>query len=149
MTKQTKHSRIFAIPAILAVIVLAACASQPSATQSNSTVPNTGASSASGGSGPAPAAGAVSFSKDIMPIFEISCVNCHGGERTSKALDLKTYTSLMAGSQSGAVIVPGNAANSMLIQSIQAGKMPKRGTPLTAQQIQMLVDWVNAGAKNN
>jgi hypothetical protein len=62
---------------------------------------------------------------------------------------MKTYASLMAGSQNGAVIIPGDAAKSMLIQSIQAGKMPKRGTKLTADQIKLLVDWVNAGAKNN
>jgi len=78
-----------------------------------------------------------------------SCVSCHGGEKTSKGLDLKTYASLMTGSQNGAVIVAGDASSSKLIQSIQAGKMPKRGGPLPVDQIQLLVNWVNAGATNN
>jgi len=167
MTKQTNRSQLIVIPAILAfVVILAACASQPAATQASqpqaaasakapqaaNAIPNTGASTsvAPGGSNPAASAPvSVSFSKDIVPIFQNSCVNCHGGEKTSKALDLKTFASTMAGSQSGAMIVPGDAANSKLIQSVQLGKMPKRGTKLTPDQIKLLVDWVNAGAKNN
>jgi len=134
MFNQIKHPRFFAIPALLvvAVIVLTACGA------------------------PAPVAlpphtpsATVSFSKDVLPILQNSCVNCHGGEKISKGLDLKTYASLMTGSQSGAVIVSGNAANSMLVQSIQSGKMPKRGGPLPAAQIQLIMDWVNAGAQNN
>jgi uncharacterized membrane protein len=165
MTK-LNYSRNFVIPTILAfAVILAACASQPAATQTSqlpapavsakatNAIPNTGAATqqaTTGASNPAaPAAGAVSFSKDIAPIFQDSCVNCHGGEKTSKALDLKTFASVMAGSQNGAVIVPGDAAHSKLVQSVQSGKMPKRGTKLTPEQIQLLVDWVNAGAQNN
>lgn len=91
----------------------------------------------------------VSFSKDVAPILQEKCVSCHGGEKTSKGLDLKTYTSLMTGSQNGAVVVSGDAAKSVLIQALQSGKMPRRGGPLPADQILLLMDWVNAGAKNN
>jgi uncharacterized membrane protein len=91
----------------------------------------------------------VSFSKQILPILQESCVSCHGGEKTSKGLDLKTFASVMKGSQNGAVIIAGDAARSNLLKSVQAGKMPKRGNKLTADQIQLFVDWVNAGAKDN
>jgi hypothetical protein len=91
----------------------------------------------------------VSFSKDVLPILQDKCVNCHGGEKTSKGLDLKTFTSLMAGSQNGAMIVPGDPSNSKLIQSVVSGKMPKRGSPLPADQIQLIMDWVTSGAVNN
>ena len=125
---------------ILTMLVLAACASQPSAAQS----------AAAGQAATSVASGQpVSFAKDITPILQTTCISCHGGEKTSKGLDLKTYASLMTGSQSGAVITPGDAAKSMLVVSVQAGKMPKRGAPLSADQIQLLVNWVNAGAKNN
>jgi hypothetical protein len=30
-----------------------------------------------------------------------------------------------------------------------SGKMPKRGPKLTAEQIQTISDWINAGALNN
>jgi uncharacterized membrane protein len=167
MFKQVKHPRFFAVPVLLvvAIVVLAACASQPVATpapqsaapvavvpaQATSTGANVPTESVPGGSNPAAPAnkGSVSFSKDLTPILQDSCVSCHGGEKTSKALDMKTFANLMAGSQNGAVIVAGDAANSPLIQSIQSGKMPKRGTKLTADQVQLFVDWVNAGAQNN
>lgn len=106
--------------------------------------------------GPAPVAlpahtpsASVSYAKDVLPILQTSCVSCHGGEKTSKGLDVKSYASLMTGSQNGAVIVPGDASKSTLVQMLQAGKMPKRGSPLAADQILLLMDWVNAGAKNN
>jgi mono/diheme cytochrome c family protein len=91
----------------------------------------------------------VRFSKDVLPIFQEKCINCHGGEKTSKGLDLKTYASLMAGSQNGAMIVPSDPTNSKLLQSVLSGKMPKRGPALPSEQIQLLMDWVSAGAKNN
>jgi hypothetical protein len=145
------------------VVLLAACASQPAApTQAPGveSAPTEAAAPTTGAAAGAPAAteaaaqppasgGEVSFAKDILPMFEDSCVSCHGGERTSRALDLKTYENLMAGSQNGPVITPGDAAASKLVQAIQAGKMPKRGAKWTADQLKLLVDWVNAGAQNN
>jgi hypothetical protein len=90
-----------------------------------------------------------SFSKDVLPILQNSCVSCHGGEKTNKGLDVTSYDKLMAGSANGAVIVPSNADGSKLIQMVADGKMPKRGQALSAAQVQMLKDWVNAGATNN
>jgi hypothetical protein len=55
----------------------------------------------------------------------------------------------MAGSENGAVIEPGDAANSLLIQKVQSGNMPKRKPKLSPDLIQLLVNWVNAGAQNN
>ena len=62
---------------------------------------------------------------------------------------LKSYADMMKGGQDGAVINPGDAANSMLVQSIAAGKMPKRGTKLPQAQIDTISAWVAAGAQNN
>ena len=168
MLKKVKHYRILsgALVVGLAVIVLAACASQPAAApaqvqqpaaatqaptaaQAAANTSNDQAAATQPANAGTGAAASVSFSKDILPVMQTSCINCHGGEKISKGLDLKTYDSLMAGSQNGAVLVPGDAAQSKLIQSVQSGKMPKRGDKLTAEQIQLLVDWVNAGATNN
>ncbi len=95
------------------------------------------------------ASGEVSFSKDILPVLQSRCINCHGGQRTSEGLDMKTYESLMAGSQNGSVVTPGDAANSSFVTLAAEGKMPKRGPKLTPAEIQLLTDWVNAGAPNN
>ena len=91
----------------------------------------------------------ISYARDVRPILESRCGNCHMGEFTSADLHMDTYESLMEGSQNGPVIVAGEAKESLLIKKISTGEMPKRGPELTPQQIQMLTDWVNAGAKNN
>lgn len=96
------------------------------------------------------AAAAVSFAKDVQPIFEQNCVKCHGGSDGIKGgLSLKTYDDLMKGGKDGQVIAPGDAANSMLVQAITEGKMPKRGTRLAQEKIDTIAAWVNAGAQNN
>ncbi len=96
-----------------------------------------------------PAAAAISFANDILPILESRCLNCHGGRETKEGLSLASFSALMAGSDNGPVVVPGDAENSLLVQQLLNGKMPKRGPKLTPDQVQLIVDWVNAGALNN
>jgi mono/diheme cytochrome c family protein len=91
----------------------------------------------------------VSFAADILPIFESRCVSCHGGNRTEEGLSLRTYADVMTGSEHGAVITPGNATNSGLVEMVVTQEMPKRGPKLTPDQIQLLIDWVNQGALDN
>jgi uncharacterized membrane protein len=96
------------------------------------------------------AAGAtVSFATDILPLLENRCVNCHGGEKTQEGLSLKSHAELMTGSENGVVLVPGDASNSLLVQLVSEGKMPKRGPKLTPDQVQLIVDWINQGALDN
>ncbi|HEX5809988.1 MAG TPA: hypothetical protein VFY25_15070, partial [Anaerolineales bacterium] len=60
-----------------------------------------------------------------------------------------THAELMAGSDNGAVIIPGDAANSLLVELVATQKMPKRGPKLTPPQVQLITDWVNQGAPDN
>jgi hypothetical protein len=96
-----------------------------------------------------PAVGSVSFAKDVMPIFELSCVKCHGVEKINRGLDLTTYDKAMAGSVKGPVILAGDAENSTLIKLISQGKMPKQGKKLTPEQLAIIKEWITAGAQNN
>jgi len=127
--------------------------SQPTAAPAPTTAPPTEAAAPTAEAAmpatEAPATGGVSFANDVMPIFKNSCVGCHGGDQTRAGLDLKTFESLMAGSVNGTVIVSGNSAESLLIQMVEKGKMPKRGDKLTPEQAQIISDWVAAGALNN
>ena len=91
----------------------------------------------------------VSFSTDILPIFQSRCIGCHGGERTQEGLDLKTHASLMAGSSNGFVVMPGDSANSLLVELVVNQKMPKRGPKLTPPQVELITEWVNQGAADN
>ena len=91
----------------------------------------------------------VSYAKDVRPILESRCGNCHMGEFSSEGLNMDTYEGLLAGSQNGAVIIPGNSRESLLARKISKGEMPKRGPKLTPEQVQIIIDWINAGAQNN
>ena len=101
-----------------------------------------------GSTGAAPSV-EISYANDVRPILESRCGSCHMGEFVSEGLDMNTYESLLAGSQNGLVIIPGDANDSLLVQKITAGKMPKRGPKLTPSQIQIITDWIDAGALNN
>jgi mono/diheme cytochrome c family protein len=91
----------------------------------------------------------VSFARDIFPIFDQTCLKCHGGDKTEKGLSVKTYAALMQGSQRGAVIVPGDPGSSRLVQLLQSGKMPKRAPRLSETEIELVMEWIRAGAQNN
>jgi mono/diheme cytochrome c family protein len=102
---------------------------------------------------------AVSFANDVMPIFEATCIGCHGapgddGEPRKEAyLDLTTYEGLMTGSEYGTVVEPGNADDSVLMDMIVTGDMPSQDDgpvdPLTEEQIDVIRQWINEGAENN
>jgi hypothetical protein len=112
-------------------------------TATTAAAPTSAATAATGGSG------AVSFSRDVKPILDRVCVKCHGGEETKEGLVLKSYAELMAGSFNGPVVVPGDTANSLLIELITNGKMPKKGPKLLPAEIRAFTNWVAAGAKND
>ena len=97
----------------------------------------------------APVAAGVSYAEDVFPILNSRCINCHGGERIRGDLVMLSYEELIAGGESGQVIIPGDAANSLLVQLVTEKEMPKRGPKLTPAQIQTITDWVNQGAQNN
>jgi len=94
-------------------------------------------------------AGEVSFANDVFPILESRCINCHGGERIQEGLVMLSYDELLAGSDNGPVIVPGDVEGSLLVELVANQKMPKRGPKLTPPQVQIITDWVAAGAPNN
>jgi hypothetical protein len=55
----------------------------------------------------------------------------------------------MAGGVDGPAVLQGNPTNSLLIQMVVQGKMPKSGPLLLPSQIQILTQWVQEGAPNN
>ncbi|HUG34245.1 MAG TPA: c-type cytochrome domain-containing protein [Anaerolineales bacterium] len=105
------------------------------------TVPPTSDSSAQ--------AATVSFSADVLPILQSRCFNCHGGDDIEEGLNLTTFAGIIAGSDNGPVIIPGDAANSLLAEQVVSQEMPKRGPKLTPPQVQIIVDWINQGALDN
>ena len=83
---------------------------------------------------PAPSpAGAVTFSRDIEPIFAKSCWTCHSADAQLADLDLSTREAALRGGEHGAAIVPGNAEQSRLyrmVAGLETITMPMDGSKL-------------------
>lgn len=80
-------------------------------------------------------------------IFQERCRKCQGEARAS-ALDLHSRESSLRGGEHGKVIVPGDAENGRLYRLFSSRKSPRMhldGT-LTAEQIETMRNWINAGA---
>ncbi len=93
----------------------------------------------------------VDFVKDIQPLFQQSCIKCHGPEKQKGDLRLDSKTAAMKGGKDGAVIVAGQADKSDLYRRItlKAGDddiMPSKGDPLTKAQTDLIKQWINEGA---
>ena len=93
--------------------------------------------------------GPVSFARQVLPIFQESCVDCHGPETKEVELGLTTYAEVMAGSEYGPVVEAGDPANSILLDMIVAGEMPQEAPALEADQIALIRTWIEQGAQNN
>ena len=91
-----------------------------------------------------------SFNADIAPILTSQCAiaECHVVDGPHD-IDLRTYDTLMKGGDEGAIVIVGDARESEIVEEIAEGKMPPEGPPLDAAQIQLIIDWINEGAKNN
>jgi mono/diheme cytochrome c family protein len=100
---------------------------------------------------PPPANHRIDFSKEIRPIFEASCIKCHGRGKDKGGLRIDTRETLFKGGDSGAVILPGKSADSLLIALVQGfdsdSVMPKKGSRLTPEQIGVLRAWIDQGAQ--
>ena len=87
--------------------------------------------------------GQVDYTQTIQPIFTASCTSCHG---SSGGLSLASYSSLMAGGNSGAAVVAGDHASSLLWQKVNNGSMPQGNQTLSSDQINQIAQWINEGA---
>lgn len=94
-------------------------------------------------------AAAVSFSADVLPIFSERCQRCHGGSQAYRGIDLRSYDSVLAGSSSGPIVIPGSSATSRLVEVIVSGRMPQGGPRLPDTEIQTITTWVDEGAPDN
>jgi hypothetical protein len=92
----------------------------------------------------------VDYLKDIKPILHERCYACHGALKTESGLRADTAKTLVAGGDSGPAIVAGGSDKSLIIQKVTAtlddGRMPPEGEPLTTAQIDLLRRWIDAGA---
>ncbi|MCP4270390.1 MAG: hypothetical protein GY781_00280, partial [Gammaproteobacteria bacterium] len=108
----------------------------------------------------------VSFSKDILPVFNDRCLVCHDGkgEGSDKTDYLTTtYEEVMKGTKYGPVVIAGDSMSSTLYRVISHRTDPKiqmpphhnislaegRSEPLKSEEIELVKNWIDQGAKNN
>jgi mono/diheme cytochrome c family protein len=97
------------------------------------------------------AAPPVDFKRDILPIFEGRCYECHGPQKDKGGLRFDKRSTVFGGSDSGKpVIVPGQSGASPLFQHVTSmdpdTRMPPKGERLSEAQIAALKSWIDAGA---
>jgi len=87
----------------------------------------------------------IGYAEDIQPIFQRACNACHSDLIQTLGLQVTEYESLMAGSENGPVIAPGDPAASRLWEQVGTGVMPLVGelTELDKETIKL---WIEAGA---
>ena len=90
------------------------------------------------------------FHQQVLPILRNECFRCHG-EKDQGGLRLDSRAlALKAGDSELPAIVPGKASASELMRRIrhesEDERMPPTGKGLTAEQIDILAKWIDAGA---
>jgi len=99
----------------------------------------------------------VSFSKNVMPILQAKCLSCHAvGLKGFEAsgFSVESYEQVMKGTRDGPVIEPGYSYFSTLQIVVEhradsSSSMPKNSARLSSQEIQLIGEWIDQGAKNN
>jgi len=86
--------------------------------------------------------GEPTYDNYIGALFTARCSKCHG-DLESGGLNLLTYAGAMKGSENGAVIVPGDSANSILFQLQSAGE---HFANLAADELENVKQWIDSGA---
>ena len=99
----------------------------------------------------------LTFAKDIKPMFEKSCVGCHGADKPKGKLRLDTLEGTLKGSVDGKVVEPGKSASSFLLSNIaflgdEEDFMPppkdlEKYPKLTPEQVGVVRAWIDQGAK--
>ncbi|MBL9206962.1 MAG: DUF1549 domain-containing protein [Opitutaceae bacterium] len=98
---------------------------------------------------PAAAGRTVDFARDIQPIFEASCVQCHGRGKAKGSFSLETRDDFLLGGDTGAPAVAGKSAESLVVAMVSGldpdNLMPKKGKRLTPEQVSLVRAWIDQG----
>ncbi|RJP50195.1 MAG: hypothetical protein C4586_06280 [Anaerolineaceae bacterium] len=78
----------------------------------------------------------------IGALFTVKCTGCHEGETAPKGVDLSSYSAAMKGDENGAVIISGDADNSLLIQIQSVAHFRN----FTSEELDIVKQWINLGA---
>jgi cytochrome c553 len=91
------------------------------------------------------------FETKVRPILVDHCYTCHSADtKPAGGLRVDDRNGLLSGGNSGAAVVPGDPAASLLLERVKhknpKRRMPKEGAPLTDEQIAAVARWIRDGA---
>jgi nitrate/TMAO reductase-like tetraheme cytochrome c subunit len=90
---------------------------------------------------PTPLSGPPTYAENVAPALA-ACAACHNASVSSAGLDLSSYAGLMAGSENGAMVLPGDSENSQLV-IVQAGQ---HFATLSSLELEIVRAWIDSGA---
>lgn len=89
------------------------------------------------------------FEKKVRPVLVGRCYLCHSADtKNAGGLRVDDLNGLLNGGETGPAVIPGDAANSLLVKRLR-GKdrpMPQEGDPVTDEEYAALTKWINDGA---
>jgi cytochrome b subunit of formate dehydrogenase len=86
----------------------------------------------------------VSFGDEVLPLLEANCAACHA-ELAMGGLQTTGYQALLAGGQSGPVLVAGSPEESLIVVRMRE----EHPAVLAEDDLQTLIDWIATGAEDN
>jgi mono/diheme cytochrome c family protein len=93
----------------------------------------------------------VFFTQHVQPIFDAHCTRCHGQKEQGGLLIVERARLLQGGESGEPAVVPGKPHDSYLFQLVSAAaddyRMPPKGDGLTAEQINIVKQWITDGAQ--
>lgn len=93
---------------------------------------------------------AIDFDREIRPLFERHCHQCHGKGKQESGLRLDLKQAAFLGGDSGAPLKPGDSAASLLLSRVSSAdpesRMPPQGDGLSTKEIELLRAWIDQGA---
>ncbi len=98
---------------------------------------------------PPAATNRIDFARDIKPIFDASCLKCHGPEKPKSGFRIDDRVEVIKGGDTGIAVVAGRSAESSLIHYVahlvEDMEMPPsgKGEPLSGQQVGLLRAWID------
>ncbi len=96
--------------------------------------------------------GGLDYHRQIAPLLEARCLECHRGNKAKGDLRLDRREHAFRGGESdGPAIVPGKPNQSALIARVKSADpdlvMPPKGKPLTRDEVALLEQWIAQGAR--
>jgi hypothetical protein len=92
----------------------------------------------------------VDFFRDVKPLLESRCVECHRGEKAKGGLRLESLALASKGGDSGAAIVPRRPEDGELLRRVMSRdtdeQMPPKGARLSDAETAVLSRWISEGA---